>query len=154
MEKNERVKTAYEYLRNIGKVHTQQDLADSMGMKKESISRAFSGNESYLTDKFLYKFNQAFGNLFNIDWLLYEEGDMITHPIQSVGDISHSTVSGVNVNGKDIHIISPEAYQTLLKIIDSNQKTTEKFQEQIDRLITIIEYKYGVPPKTNDVDSR
>lgn len=147
MEKNERIRTAYEYLRNIGKIHTQQDLADSMGVKKESISRAFSGNESYLTDKFLYKFNQTFGNIFNIDWLLYEEGDMITHPVQSVGDISHSNVSGVNVNGKDIHIISPEAYQTLLKIIESNQKTTEKFQEQIDRLITIIEYKYGIPQK-------
>lgn len=143
MEKHERIKAAYEYLRNIGKVHTQQDIADSMGMKKESVSRAFSGNENYLTDKFLNKFNFTFGNIFNMDWLLNEEGEML-YPSQSVGDISNSTVSGVNVNGREIHIASPEAYHTLLKIVETNQKTTEKFQEQIDRLLTIIEKKYGI----------
>ncbi len=59
---------------------------------------------------------------------------------QSVGDISNSSVSGVNVNGNGIQI-NPNAYDTLLKIVETNQKATEKFQEQIDRLITIIEKK-------------
>lgn len=61
-------------------------------------------------------------------------------PMQCVGDISNSNVSGVNVNGREIHI-NPDAYNTLLKIVENNQKTTEKFQEQIDRLISIIENK-------------
>lgn len=73
----------------------------------------------------------------NVNWLLTGEGDMI-RPVQSVGDISNSNVSGVNVNGTEIHI-NPDAYNTLLKIVENNQKTTEKFQEQIDRLIDIIE---------------
>lgn len=77
----------------------------------------------------------------NRDWLLYGEGEMIK-PIQSVGDISNSNVVGVNVSGKDVHV-NPDAYNTLLKIVEVNQKTTLKFQEQIDRLLSIIESKYG-----------
>lgn len=75
------------------------------------------------------------------NWLITGEGEMIK-PIQSVGDISNSSVSGVNVSGQDIYI-NPDAYNTLLKIVEHNQKTTAKFQEQIDRLISIIEHKYG-----------
>ena len=67
------------------------------------------------------------------------EGEMLKTS-QSVGDISNSSVSGVNVNGNGIQI-NPNAYDTLLKIVETNQKATEKFQEQIDRLITIIEKK-------------
>lgn len=73
----------------------------------------------------------------NTNWLLTGEGEM-TKPIQQVGDISNSNVSGVNVNGTEIHI-NPNAYDTLLQIVERNQKMTEKFQEQIDRLIAIIE---------------
>ena len=75
----------------------------------------------------------------NTNWLLTGEGEM-TKPIQQVGDILNSNVSGVNVSGTDIHI-NPNAYDTLLQIVEKNQKTTEKFQEQIDRLISIIENK-------------
>lgn len=75
----------------------------------------------------------------NIDWIINEKGEMLK-PNQTVGDISNSNVSGVNVSGTEIHI-NPNAYETLLKIVESNQKSTEKFQEQIDRLITIIEKK-------------
>lgn len=68
----------------------------------------------------------------------------MTKPIQQVGDISNSNVSGVNVSGTEIHI-NPNAYDTLLQIVERNQKVTEKFQEQIDRLISIIEKKYDSP---------
>lgn len=88
---------------------------------------------------------RAFPDL-NTDWLLTGEGEMLK-TTQSVGDISNSNVSGVNVNGKEIHISSMEAYSTLLKIVESNLKTTEKFQEQIDRLIGVIEHKYEAEQK-------
>lgn len=85
------------------------------------------------------RISKAFPEL-NRDWLITGEGEMLK-PIQTVGDISNSTVSGVNVSGTEIHISSIDAYNTLLKIVEANQKTTEKFQEQIDRLISIIENK-------------
>lgn len=77
----------------------------------------------------------------NTGWLMTGEGEMLKSNQQTVGDISNSNVSGVNVSGTDIHI-NPNAYDALLKIVEANQKSTEKFQEQIDRLIAIIEKKY------------
>lgn len=77
METKDRLKKAYEYLRNNGKVHTQQNVADIMGVKKENVSRAFNGNEKYLTLGFITRFNNAFGNIFNIDWIIKEQGDML-----------------------------------------------------------------------------
>lgn len=77
----------------------------------------------------------------NTGWLMTGEGDMLK-PSQKIGDITNSSVAGVNVSGRDIHI-NPNAYETLLKIVETNQKATDKFQEQIDRLISIIEVKYG-----------
>lgn len=66
--------------------------------------------------------------------------DLYDESTNSVSNVHNSNLTGVNVTGKDIHI-NPDAYNTLLKIVENNQKSTEKFQEQIDRLITLLEKK-------------
>lgn len=48
-----------------------------MGVRKESVSKAFSGNKSYLTNTFILKFNNAFDNMFNNDWLMEGKGEML-----------------------------------------------------------------------------
>lgn len=50
-----------------------------MGIRKESVSKAFSGNKSYLTNTFILKFNNAFDNMFNNDWLMEGKGEMLIH---------------------------------------------------------------------------
>lgn len=77
----------------------------------------------------------------NRDWLFFGEGEML-NTSQNVGDINNSNVSGVNVHGNDIQI-NPNAYDTLLQIVQTFQHSTTKSQEQIDRLITLLEKKYG-----------
>lgn len=72
-----RFNEAYEYLRSIGKAHKQLDIAITMNVDKSNISRVFNGNEKYLTDKFLLRFNAAFDNVFNDAWLLTGEGAML-----------------------------------------------------------------------------
>lgn len=63
------------------------------------------------------------------------EGEMLRPSIeQKIGDVKYSQLSEVNVIKGD-----PDAYNTLLRIVETNQKTTEKFQEQIDRLLNFIE---------------
>lgn len=113
----------------------------SIGVSSSYIQGITSG----MSADVLHKISSTYPDL-NTDWLLTGEGEMLK-TTQSVGDISNSNVSGVNVNGKEIHISSMEAYSTLLKIVESNLKTTEKFQEQIDRLIGVIEHKYEAEQK-------
>lgn len=104
MEAKERIKKAYDFLRSKGIVHTQQDVADIMGVKKENISRAFNGNDKYLTTNFIIRFNNAFGNIFNTDWIIKEEGEMIKgietvkqNSFISAGDIKEGDYSGTLV---------------------------------------------------------
>lgn len=102
-----RLAVAYEYLKSIGKAHKQQDIAEQMSTDKANVSRAMNGDARYLTNRFLSRFNMAYGNIFNLDWLLRGVGDMCcgvpdeqlereiaeeTGRVQSIGDNSnHNT---------------------------------------------------------------
>lgn len=116
-----------------------------MGVRKESVSEAFSGNKSYLTNTFILEFNNAFDNMFNNDRLMEGKGEMLKNN-QSIGDIKNSSVHGGNVNGKDIHSECPfdkNGMEIIVNMINQNQKNIEMFQEQINRLITLPEKKYN-----------
>lgn len=76
-EKISRLRTAFEYLRFKGIIHTQADVAARMNAAEVTISRAFNGNEKYLTVKFLRRFNNAFNNIFNFEWLINGTGTML-----------------------------------------------------------------------------
>lgn len=91
--KKERILLAYNYLRSKGFIHTQSDLAEKMQSNKVNVSRAMAGNERYLTDKFLKRLNNSFGGVFNEEWLLYGDGEMLnSNPIYTnVGNTNHNS---------------------------------------------------------------
>jgi len=76
-ERRKRFLTAFNYLRQEGIITSQKDLVEKMDANKATISSAMNGRDGYLTDKFLYKFNNAVGNIFDIAWLLSGHGTML-----------------------------------------------------------------------------
>jgi len=70
MEKKERLAKALAYLKMNGIVESQVDAARKMNAAESTMSSAMSGNEKYLNNKFLKRFNEAFGNIFSPNWLL------------------------------------------------------------------------------------
>ena len=78
MNRLDRLKKAIEYLTNNGYIHFQTDIAKRMDSHPKPVSKACKGDERYLTDKFLVRFNVAFGNIFNIDWLQNGNGEMLS----------------------------------------------------------------------------
>ncbi len=125
--------SAFNYLKGTGKVHTQQDVADKMEINKSSLSKATNGDDKYLTDSFLKRFNYSFGNMFNERWLINGEGEMLNQASQQIvnGD-NNTAVSG---NGNTVNTIT----DALLTELVAQRKMTEKAQQQIDRMLTIIE---------------
>lgn len=110
------------------------------------ISRGYiaKSKKSYGTE-IIEKIGSTFPEL-NTAWLISGEGEML-RSCQTVGNISNSTVSGVNLNGQEIHV-NNECYKTLLDIVERYQRQTESFLEQIkisqsqmNRLLDIIEKK-------------
>lgn len=74
MKKNERLKKAIDYLRLHSIVEKDKDVAVRMKADPSNVSRAI---KDMPTDKFLQRFNNAFDNVFNLEWLLTGEGEML-----------------------------------------------------------------------------
>lgn len=164
MERKDRFKEAFEYLKNRGSVHTQRDVALKMDSSEGNISKAFKGDERVLTNRFLRRFNEAYGNIFNLDWLIDGVGDMI---VVNNGNIligdgntnTHNHSGGNTTNNRNTtttttnnyggcgcggdgegegNTLTSVMYQTLFDELSAQRKVTEKAQEQIDTLLDII----------------
>ena len=76
----ERLKKAIAYLISTVRVSqksTQKDIAEQMGYNNQvTISNALNGNVKYLTESFLKRFCNTY-NIFNIEWLLTGEKEML-----------------------------------------------------------------------------
>lgn len=95
--KQQRFKSAFEYLRYNGYIQKQKDLAAIMNTSAPNISNALKGLEGVLTDGFIVKFNSSFNNVFNTDWLLTGEGEMLRD--QSTTNIASNNTYGDNAGG-------------------------------------------------------
>ena len=86
--KQERFKEAYEYVRYHNGVHTQSALADILNMTRPAISAAMNGNEAYLTDNLFKRICAAFQGVFNLDYLLTGEGELLANSEHKDGDVT------------------------------------------------------------------
>lgn len=126
MEKKERINQAFSYLKDNGLVHTQKDLAERMGSTAPNVSSALKGVDNVLTDNFLLRFNNAFGGIFNDNWLLTGEGSMLSASESDSVSASSST---------DLS----SALNKAMDEIAAQRRITEKSQQQIDRLLSLLE---------------
>lgn len=76
-EKQERLKEVYDYVRSNCAVHTQIDFAARLKMTRQALSAAINGNESYLTTNLFQKICAAFPGIFNLDYLLTGQGELL-----------------------------------------------------------------------------
>lgn len=115
MDREKNINEAVNYLIYKKMISSQEELAKKVGVAKESISRALNGNKSYLTDKFLNKFNETFDNIFNINWLLYGDGEMLKDANttlilsnsnrQPILDIRVSAGHGIGLEGNENEVV-------------------------------------------------
>lgn len=137
--KSARLKSAFGELIRRGIVSAQKDIAAKMNASPANVSSALNGNETYITDKFLTRFNAAFDNIFSIDWLITGKGDMLRGEVTqvSLGDMSP------NVNGDGNHVNSSADVSRVIDELTAQRTMFERFIEkrdsQIDRLISVIE---------------
>lgn len=68
---------AIDYLRMEREIKHIKDVAVKMKASSSSVSSALKGNPVYLTENFLIRFNSAFGQIFDIDWLTDGKGMML-----------------------------------------------------------------------------
>ena len=130
--KKDRFVDAYKYLYETGRVHSVTELADKMGRSRPSVSRAMNGVEDYLNDKFIRSFAKCFPDIFNLDYLLNGEGELLANSEHKDGDVS----------------VDPGDYMT--KYIASLEKQIKDKDQQIADLRRDIQLLY----KRLNIESR
>ena len=122
----ERINQAFSYLMGEGIVHTKKEIAEKMGASAPNVSSASKGKKYALTKSFLIRFNAAFDNIFNKDWLLTGKGEMLASSIS----ITNSPVgdNSTQIAGNANHVNSSS---TLDKAIDELSEMRKLLAEAI-----------------------
>ena len=121
MNKSERFKKVFEYLRFNGVIKTQMDMANMMKASRTNISSALSGNTDILTPSFIERVAKTF--CINYNWLLTGEGQMITPTnTATINGTNHGLISVGNGNTNTYNnnaspAVTEEAEEEVLPII-------------------------------------
>lgn len=141
MVDTERLRAAFEYLRKNKVVRNQQDFVERIGSDKSTVSQIFNGHiqiPNILFGKVVEAFPQ-----FSEEWLRFGEGEMLKPGVQQIsyGDMSpnlNGKGNSVNFVTEDLKIFVEEL-SAQRRISERTLTLLEKKDEQIDRLISIIE---------------
>ncbi len=120
--RQERLKIAIGHLKKCLIASTQKEIAERMRASSATISKALKGDGKNLTNKFFRRFNRAFDNIFNEDWLIGGRGEMLA--------------SDEFADGNKIVEFSKDEF---LAELAAQRKLLSEAQAQINRLISIIE---------------
>lgn len=130
MEVKDRIKTILDYYQlsvnefvTQTRVKTGQAIYDLLSGKTKSISQS-------MEDKILSCFQDV-----NRAWLLTGEGEMIKPSVQQMLNGDNNT----QIAGNNNHVNLPSTLDKAINEIAEQRKLVAKAQEQIDRLISLLE---------------
>lgn len=121
MDRKKRINEAYEVLRRKGLVHTQEEVATKMQSTPPNVSKAFKGDGKFLTDNFLRRFNDAFDGIFNLQWLILGEGDMLKD------------------GGEEESAPAKSETSRFLSLLEKKDEQIDRLLDQHDRLVALLE---------------
>lgn len=118
---NQRLKEAFEYLKTTKRIRNQQDFTERIESDRSTVSQILN-DKIKIPNNLFGKVTKAFPEISK-EWLEFGQGEMICP------NINQENINGTNVVGENtVNNLSSE----LIDII-------KKKDEQIDRLITLLE---------------
>ena len=115
--------------KNVEGIKYQKDLAARIGVSEDTITRIMR-DQTEVTDDFLCKFNEAFDNVFNYQWLRGEDNEPMlateirkSNPHPSAPMIDNGSAINAALAAKD------ETIETLkARIVDLQQTIADKIE--------------------------
>lgn len=133
MSRLSRNKILVRHLINIGAATSQKDLGYKLGYNNESYFSQILNEKAPYPKDFEEKI-KALEPRLNTDWLLTGEGEMLKGgTIQQAGD------NATQVNGNANNVNNNHVLEMAMMEIAEQRRLVAKSQEQIDRLITLLE---------------
>lgn len=135
VSREKRLHEVFEHLRKFFGIHTQTDFAVALKYSRVYISSALNGNEKNLTDKLFENICEAYPGVFNLDYLLTGNGQLLT--IQE--EVKSEQIE------KESNPQQPSSY--IDKMIASLEKQVKDKDDQLadkDHIIKLLEQKIEV----------
>ena len=123
--RQKRLHEVYEHLRKYQDIHTQTDLAESLGYSRVYISSAMNGNEKNLTDKLFRNICERFADVFNLDYLLTGEGELLT--IQE--EVHNEELEKLSRAQQTVDMM--ELYAQRVRLVDDLRQTLKEELEEV-----------------------
>ena len=142
--RKDRLNEVYEHLRNHFGIHTKTQFASVLKITQPALSSAMNGNEAYLTDNLFKRICAAYQGVFNLDYLLTGNGQLLT--IQE--EVKSEQIE------KESNPQQPSSY--IDKLIASLEKQVKDKDDQLadkDRIIKLLEQKIEVLEAMQHLDS-
>ena len=139
VSREKRLHEVFEHLRKFFGIHTQTDFAVALKYSRVYISSALNGNEKNLTDKLFENICEAYPGVFNLNYLLTGEGQLLT--IEE------------DVKSEDIEkAINPTSQPQAIDYTFLIEKAVEKATAYADKTIAILEKQVATLEK--DIESK
>ena len=123
--KQERLIEVYEYARAHCGVHTKSEMAIRLHITQPAFSYAINGNEAYLTKNLFQKVCAAFPGIFNLDYLLTGQGELLLE--SNVQSEPSTTKKPASVDADFYH----DALNLNAKVIEDMRKDLEYFKSLV-----------------------
>lgn len=73
----DRLRQSIDFLRLNNVVKTHEDIASALGYSRTNVTKAINGDFRYLTNKFLIRFADTYGDYISRAWLIDGVGEMV-----------------------------------------------------------------------------
>lgn len=139
---------AFEYLKEIGRIDNQKDLAEILRKTPETISRVVKGSGNNPTEKFMFDFAKAFAREINEEYLIEGIGELIrTIPENEqykLGDQHYIEQLEEKLKKTEAEV---QFYKQQIELKDEQYRDAKNVIERLNRIIDRL-----VPPQENKKD--
>ena len=128
-----RLHEVFAHVRKHYDIHTQDDFAQYIGYGRTSISAAMNGNEKYLSANLFRSICDKFPGIFNLDYLLTGEGELLAVE-EHVAKVAHDDrTSAIKPEPPVPTAGVPAEVQALL---DRALSISRRNEEMVERLVS------------------
>jgi len=134
LERAQRLNEVYKHLFAFYDVTSKTELAKILGIQRTGLAAAFGGSKANLTDSLFKNICKTFPGVFNLDYLLTGNGDLLTVEedvktediMKSAGGYSSLT------NSSDAAFMMSKNFEVMLKpILGAHDKLVTALEKQI-----------------------
>lgn len=133
-ERAQRLNEVYKHLFAFCDVTSKTGLAKILGIQRTGLAAAFGGSKANLTDSLFRNICKTFPGVFNLDYLLTGNGDLLTIEEDVKTEDIMKSANGQNIptGNPDSAFMISKTFESMLKPIqDAHDKLVATLEKQI-----------------------